>query len=115
MLPLEVVTPEQAKEMDINLGKPTGPVPPLYQFEPNPEAVVQQVLPMYVRSRIRSALLQAAASELASRQTAMHTANDNAQDMIERYTRLANNARQAEITTEITEIVGGAEALAAGR
>ena len=45
----------------------------------------------------------------------MHTANDNAQDMIERYTRLANNARQAEITTEITEIVGGAEALAAGR
>lgn len=117
MLPLEVISEEEAveMEMDINLDPPQGKVPPLYDFEPNPEAVLDQILPMYVRSRIRSALLQAAASELASRQTAMHTANDNAQDMIERYTRLANNARQAEITTEITEIVGGAEALAAGR
>lgn len=115
MLPLEVISEEEAEEMDINLEKPRGKVPPLYEFEPSPEAVLDQILPMYVRSRIRSALLQAAASELASRQTAMHTANDNAQDMIERYTRLANNARQAEITTEITEIVGGAEALAAGR
>ena len=115
MLPLEVISEEEAEEMDINLEKPQGKVPPLYEFEPSPEAVLDQILPMYVRSRIRSALLQAAASELASRQTAMHTANDNAQDMIERYTRLANNARQAEITTEITEIVGGAEALAAGR
>ena len=115
MLPLEVISEEEAEEMDINLDKPQGKVPPLYEFEPSPEAVLDQILPMYVRSRIRSALLQAAASELASRQTAMHTANDNAQDMIERYTRLANNARQAEITTEITEIVGGAEALAAGR
>ena len=115
MLPLEVISEEEAEEMDINLYKPQGKVPPLYEFEPSPEAVLDQILPMYVRSRIRSALLQAAASELASRQTAMHTANDNAQDMIESYTRLANNARQAEITTEITEIVGGAEALAAGR
>ncbi|MDU1223864.1 F0F1 ATP synthase subunit gamma [Varibaculum cambriense] len=115
MLPLEVISEEEAEEIDINLDKPQGKVPPLYEFEPSPEAVLDQILPMYVRSRIRSALLQAAASELASRQTAMHTANDNAQDMIERYTRLANNARQAEITTEITEIVGGAEALAAGR
>lgn len=115
MLPLEVISEEEAEEMDISLDKPQGKVPPLYEFEPSPEAVLDQILPMYVRSRIRSALLQAAASELASRQTAMHTANDNAQDMIERYTRLANNARQAEITTEITEIVGGAEALAAGR
>ena len=115
MLPLEVISEEEAEEMDINLDKPHGKVPPLYEFEPSPEAVLDQILPMYVRSRIRSALLQAAASELASRQTAMHTASDNAQDMIERYTRLANNARQAEITTEITEIVGGAEALASGR
>ncbi|WP_122820744.1 F0F1 ATP synthase subunit gamma [Varibaculum vaginae] len=115
MLPLEVVSQEEAEEMDINLDPPQGKVPPLYDFEPSPEAVLDQILPMYVRSRIRSALLQAAASELASRQTAMHTANDNAKNMIERYTRLANNARQAEITTEITEIVGGAEALAAGR
>ena len=84
MLPLEVISEEEAEEMDINLDKPQGKVPPLYEFEPSPEAVLDQILPMYVRSRIRSALLQAAASELASRQTAMHTANDNAQDMIER-------------------------------
>lgn len=84
---------------------------PLYEFEPSPEHVLDLLLPMYVRTRIRNALLQAAASELASRQTAMHTANDNAHDLIGRYTRMANAARQAEITTEITEIVSGADAL----
>lgn len=84
---------------------------PLYEFEPSPEEVLDTLLPMYVRSRIRNALLQSAASELASRQTAMHTANDNAHEMIQKYTRLANAARQAEITTEITEIVSGADAL----
>ncbi|MDU0968281.1 MAG: F0F1 ATP synthase subunit gamma [Actinomycetaceae bacterium] len=84
---------------------------PLYEFEPSAEDVLDTLMPMYVRSRIRNALLQSAASELASRQTAMHTANDNAHDMIEKYTRLANAARQAEITTEITEIVSGADAL----
>lgn len=84
---------------------------PLYEFEPGPEEVLDMLLPMYVRSRIRNALLQSAASELASRQTAMHTANDNAHEMIQKYTRLANAARQAEITTEITEIVSGADAL----
>ncbi|MFC2360561.1 MAG: F0F1 ATP synthase subunit gamma, partial [Actinomyces dentalis] len=70
-------------------------------------------LTRYVRSRIRNALLQAAASELASRQQAMHTATDNAEDLIITYTRLANAARQGDITQEITEIVSGADALGA--
>ncbi|WP_297554750.1 F0F1 ATP synthase subunit gamma, partial [uncultured Actinomyces sp.] len=71
-------------------------------------------LPLYVENRIRNALLQAAASELASRQRAMHTATDNAEDLITDYTRLANSARQAEITQEISEIVSGADALSNG-
>ena len=69
------------------------------------------LLPMYVRQRIKSVLLTAAASELASRQQAMHSATENAGQLIQEYTRKANNARQAEITTEITEIVSGADAL----
>jgi F-type H+-transporting ATPase subunit gamma len=85
---------------------------PLYDFEPDPEAVLDALLPRYVRSRIFSSLLQAAASELAARQRAMHTATENAEDLIRTYTRLANQARQAEITQEISEIVSGADALA---
>jgi F-type H+-transporting ATPase subunit gamma len=76
------------------------------------EQVLDALLPRYVRSRIYSCLLQAAASELASRQRAMHTATENAEDLIRMYTRLANQARQAEITQEISEIVSGADALA---
>ncbi|MEE6273373.1 F0F1 ATP synthase subunit gamma [Georgenia wangjunii] len=105
MLPLEVVegvAPAGAKPL------------PLYEFEPSPDAVLDQLLPLYVRSRIHNALLQAAASELASRQSSMHTATENAEDLIRTYTRLANSARQAEITQELTEIVSGADALAAG-
>ncbi|CPU67344.1 F0F1 ATP synthase subunit gamma [Mycobacteroides abscessus] len=86
---------------------------PLYDFEPSPEAVLDALLPRYVRSRIFSCLLEAAASELAARQRAMHTATDNAEDLIRNYTRLANQARQADITQEISEIVSGADALAA--
>ena len=86
---------------------------PLYDFEPSPEAVLDELLPRYVRSRIFSCLLEAAASELAARQRAMHTATDNAEDLIRNYTRLANQARQADITQEISEIVSGADALAA--
>ncbi len=85
----------------------------LYDFEPSPEAVLDALLPRYVRSRIFSCLLEAAASELAARQRAMHTATDNAEDLIRNYTRLANQARQADITQEISEIVSGADALAA--
>lgn len=103
MLPLEVV--EGVAEPEEAL--------PLYVFEPSAEDVLDRLLPRYIISRIFACLLQAAASELASRQRAMHTATDNAEDLIRTYTRLANQARQAEITQEISEIVSGADALAA--
>jgi F-type H+-transporting ATPase subunit gamma len=104
MLPLEVVEAT---------GEPFEDEPiPLYEFEPSPEAVLDALLPQYVRSRLYSFLLQSAASELAARQRAMHTATDNAEDLIRTFTRLANQARQSEITQEISEIVSGADALA---
>ncbi|UNX53975.1 F0F1 ATP synthase subunit gamma [Georgenia sp. TF02-10] len=106
MLPLEVVEGVTAPGAD--------PLP-LYEFEPSPEEVLDALLPMYVRRRIYAQLLMAAASELAARQQAMHTATDNAEDLIRDYTRLANQARQADITSEITEIVSGADALASSR
>ncbi|MDP9806755.1 F-type H+-transporting ATPase subunit gamma [Trueperella bonasi] len=84
---------------------------PIYEFEPTPRELFDALLPMYVDQRIYSVLLLAAASELAARQQAMHAATENAQELIEDYTRLANNARQAEITTEITEIISGADSL----
>jgi len=74
--------------------------------------VLDALLPKYVESRVFNALLMAAASELAARQRAMKSATDNADELIRTYTRLANNARQSEITQEISEIVGGANALA---
>jgi F-type H+-transporting ATPase subunit gamma len=104
MLPLEVV--EGVVEADEH------EVLPLYDFEPSPEAVLDALLPRYVYQRVYAALLDAAASELAARQRAMHTATDNAEDLIRTYTRLANQARQADITQEISEIVSGADALA---
>lgn len=85
---------------------------PLYEFEPDAETVLDELLPLYVRSRIWFYLLQSAASILASQQRAMKSATDNASQLIESLTREANQARQAEITQEITEIVGGASALA---
>jgi F-type H+-transporting ATPase subunit gamma len=104
MLPLEVVEGTEP---------PTdNEILPLYEFEPDAEVVLDELLPLYVASRIQYCLLQAAASELASRQRAMKSATDNAQQLIERLTREANQARQAEITQEISEIVGGASALA---
>ena len=83
-----------------------------YEFEPDPEELLDALLPRYVSARLFSALLEAAASESAARQRAMKAASDNADDLIRTYTRLANEARQAEITQEISEIVGGASALA---
>jgi F-type H+-transporting ATPase subunit gamma len=104
LLPLEVV--EGAE-------KPAaGDVLPLYEFEPGAEAVLDGLLPQYVNSRVYYALLQAAASELAARQKAMKSATDNASELIKKYTRIANQARQAGITQEISEIVGGVNALA---
>jgi F-type H+-transporting ATPase subunit gamma len=89
----------------------SGPIP-LYEFEPSPQAVLDALLPWYVESRIYIALLEAAASEIAARRRAMKSATDNANDLLEEFTREANKARQAEITQEISEIVGGADALA---
>jgi len=104
LLPLEVVEGEEKPE--------ASEVLPLYEFEPSPEAVLDGLLPQYVQSRIFFALLQAAASELAARQKAMKSATDNAEELIKKYTRVANQARQAGITQEISEIVGGVNALA---
>ena len=104
LLPLEVVEGEEPPESDDVL--------PLYEFEPSPEEVLDGLLPKYVQSRIFFALLQAAASELAARQKAMKSATDNADELIKKYTRIANQARQAGITQEISEIVGGVNALA---
>jgi F-type H+-transporting ATPase subunit gamma len=84
---------------------------PLYEFEPSAEAVLDALLPRYVESRVWNALLQSAASESAARRRAMKSATDNADELIKSYVRQANAARQAEITQEIMEIVGGAEAL----
>jgi F-type H+-transporting ATPase subunit gamma len=104
LLPLEVVEGGESPE--------DGDLLPLYEFEPSPEAVLDGLLPQYVQSRIFFSLLQAAASELAARQKAMKSATDNAEELIKKYTRIANQARQAGITQEISEIVGGVNALA---
>jgi F-type H+-transporting ATPase subunit gamma len=104
LLPLEVVEGTEATAPDDLL--------PLYEFEPSPSEVLDSLLPRYVQSRIFFALLQAAASELAARQKAMKSATDNADELIKKYTRIANQARQAGITQEISEIVGGVNALA---
>jgi F-type H+-transporting ATPase subunit gamma len=104
LLPLEVVEGTEPPAEDEVL--------PLYEFEPNAAEVLDSLLPRYVQSRIYFALLQAAASELAARQRAMKAATDNADELIKKYTRLANQARQAGITQEISEIVGGVNALA---
>ncbi|MBX9394285.1 F0F1 ATP synthase subunit gamma [Streptomyces sp. TRM72054] len=91
---------------------PKGEILPLYDFEPSAEDVLDALLPRYVESRIYNALLQSAASKHAATRRAMKSATDNAGELIENLTRLANAARQAEITQEISEIVGGASALA---
>ena len=83
-----------------------------YEFEPDPEEVLDALLPNYVESRVWAMMLQSAASEWAAKQRAMKSATDNANDLISDLTRIANQARQAEITQEISEIVGGADALA---
>ncbi len=103
ILPLEIE--------EVSGERPEGPVP-VYEFEPSAEAVLDALLPTYVESLLFYALLEAAAAEHAARRRAMKSATDNANDLIEQFTREANQARQAEITQEISEIVGGANALA---
>ncbi|MEY2566914.1 MAG: F-type H+-transporting ATPase subunit gamma [Actinomycetota bacterium] len=86
-----------------------------YEFEPEPSEILSRLLPRYVEARLYSAMLDAAASEHAARQRAMKSATDNAEDLITRLSRQMNRARQDAITTEIMEIVGGAEALRQGK
>jgi F-type H+-transporting ATPase subunit gamma len=92
-----------------------GEIPPSYEFEPAPDEILNLLLPRYAEARLYAALLNAAASEHAARQRAMKAATDNAEDLILSLTRNMNRARQDAITTEIMEIVGGAEALRQSR
>ena len=103
ILPLEVEETSQEQ--------PGGPLP-VYEFEPSPELVLDALLPWYVESIVFHAMLDASAAEIAARRKAMKSATDNAHDLLDQLTREANKARQAEITQEISEIVGGANALA---
>jgi F-type H+-transporting ATPase subunit gamma len=112
ILPIEV----EIEEVDVGAISADGTGTetfPLYEFEPSPEGVLDSLLPRYVRWFAFSSLMHAAASEHAARQRAMKSATDNAEELIRTLTRQANQARQAEITQEISEIVGGADALAA--
>lgn len=108
ILPLEVVD-EVVDSVDTGNANPF----PLYEFEPGPEEVLDALLPRYVEQMVYLSLLTSAASEHAARRRAMKSATDNAEELIRSLTRAANAARQAEITQEISEIVGGADALSA--
>ena len=107
LLPLEVVEGVDAPEDDEVL--------PLYEFEPEVGSVLDALLPVYIESRLFTAMLQSAASKHAATQKAMKSASDNADTLIKDYTRLSNNARQSEITQQISEIVGGADALSSAK
>ncbi|KQR92341.1 MULTISPECIES: F0F1 ATP synthase subunit gamma [Microbacterium] len=106
LLPLAVVEAEDSA---------SHAVYPLYEFEPDAETVLDALLPVYIQSRVFNALLQSSAAKHAATQKAMKAASDNADKLITDYTRLRNNARQAEITQQIAEIVGGADALSSGK
>jgi F-type H+-transporting ATPase subunit gamma len=98
--------------LEVETQESSGPLPS-YEFEPEADELLDALLPKYINTRIFAALLDSAASESASRRRAMKSASDNADDLLKRYTREMNSARQAAITQEISEIVGGADALAA--
>jgi F-type H+-transporting ATPase subunit gamma len=114
MAPLEVEEVEEFdyEREDAEQGR-TGDsgLPTAYEFEPSAEMLLDALLPKYVTTRIYAAMLEAAASESASRRRAMKSASDNAEELAKNLSRKANQARQAEITQEISEIVGGADAL----
>jgi F-type H+-transporting ATPase subunit gamma len=114
MAPLEVEEVEEFDyEQEDRAAGRTGDsgVPTSYEFEPSPDALLDALLPKYVTTRIFAAMLESAASESASRRRAMKSASDNAEELAKNLSRQANQARQAEITQEISEIVGGADAL----
>jgi F-type H+-transporting ATPase subunit gamma len=112
LLPLQIVDYQDylAEHDDVHTGQASNAE---YAFEPDADTVLDALLPLYIINRIRFTLMESAASELASRQQAMHSATDNARQLIDQLTRDANQARQAAITQEINEIVGGAGALSA--
>jgi F-type H+-transporting ATPase subunit gamma len=101
--------PVRAEEFDGGTA-----IPAEFMFEPTPAEILDLLIPRYVEAKVFAALLESAASEHANRQRAMKSATDNAADVIERLSRQMNQARQDQVTTEISEIVGGAEALSAG-
>jgi F-type H+-transporting ATPase subunit gamma len=105
LAPMQVVETE--------MDEHPGGILPAYEFEPDPDTLLDALLPKYINTRIYAALIDAAASESAARRRAMKSATDNAEEMIRSLTREMNTARQAAITQEISEIVGGANALAA--
>ena len=107
LLPLEVVEGVEAPE--------GNEIFPLYEFEPEVGDVLDALLPVYIESRIFNAMLQSATAKHAATQKAMKSASDNADKLITDYTRLGNNARQSEITQQISEIVGGADALSSSK
>jgi F-type H+-transporting ATPase subunit gamma len=104
-----LLAPMQVVETEIE----ESALPPEYEFEPGPDELLDALLPKYINTRIYAALIDAAASESAARRRAMKAATDNAEELIQTFTRQMNSARQAAITQEISEIVGGANALAA--
>jgi len=106
------VAPLEVEYSDGEDEKPAGLLPS-YEFEPSADKLLSALLPKYINTRLYSALLESAASELAARRTAMKAASDNANELVNTLTREANQARQAQITQEISEIVGGASALTA--
>lgn len=112
LLPIETVVEEEKLELgeDMVTDK-SDHVTAEYEFEPDPDKLLDALLPQYVSRGIFAAMLEAAASESAARRTAMSAATDNANDLVKQLSRVANQARQAQITQEITEIVGGASAL----
>ncbi|REJ06618.1 F0F1 ATP synthase subunit gamma [Microbacterium bovistercoris] len=107
LLPLEIA--------EADASEAGSAVYPLYEFEPDAGTVLDAILPVYIQSRVFNALLQSSAAKQAATQKAMKSASDNADKLITDYTRLRNNARQAEITQQIAEIVGGADALASSK
>ncbi|MCJ0894893.1 F0F1 ATP synthase subunit gamma [Rhodococcus sp. 05-340-1] len=114
MAPLEISYTDEEFEMgaDALSDSPTADVQAQYEFEPEAGTLLSALLPKYISTRIYASLLDAAASESAARRTAMKAATDNANELVETLSRQANQARQAQITQEISEIVGGANALA---
>ncbi|MBU6213560.1 MAG: F0F1 ATP synthase subunit gamma [Actinomycetales bacterium] len=106
------ILPLQVQEVSAEDAKKAGSYFPLYEFEPSAEGVLDALLPRYIENLVYTSMLLAAASEHAARRRAMKSATDNAEEMIRALSRAANQARQAEITQEISEIVGGADALA---